>query len=356
MDQQQTGTGEVLSGPPETPSWSATDDGRLAAKMSRQGFLLRLAIMGTAGVTLSGLLALEDADRSEAATSPVDLGTFVPSLPWSFRDLDKFSELVGARPAFIHWFQDWTMDFDPAYMDEAFSRGGTPLIAWEPWVFGAGLDQPEYALSTILAGDYDTYIRNWARAAAEWGRPFFLRFAHEMNGDWTTWSPGLLGNTSQEFVAVWRRVHGIFLEEGATNVKWVWAPVVESEGPVSFADVYPGDSYVDWYGLSGYNWGNTREWSSWKSFSEIFGASYRAMKRMAPKKPIIIAEVGCAEKGGNKAAWIRNAYLKEIPARFPGIKAVCWFDANKENDWRVNSSSKSLRAYKRVAASRLYSS
>jgi hypothetical protein len=87
------------------------------------------------------------------------------------------------------------MDFDPAYMDAAVSRGGMPLVSWEPWKFGAGLDQREYALRNILSGQHDAYIRNWARAAAAWGKPFFLRFAHEMNGDWTTWSPGVNGNT-----------------------------------------------------------------------------------------------------------------------------------------------------------------
>jgi hypothetical protein len=78
------------------------------------------------------------------------------------------------------------------------------------------------------------------------------------------------------------------------------------------------------------------------------------MKSLAPKKPIMIAEVGCAEHGGDKASWIRSAYLEEIPGKFPGIKAVSWFDADKENDWRVNSSPSSLEAYKAAASSARY--
>jgi hypothetical protein len=68
----------------------------------------------------------------------------------------------------------------------------------------------------------------------------------------------------------------------------------------------------------------------------------------------MIAEVGCAEQGGDKASWIRRAYVKEIPEKFPGIKAVVWFDADKENDWRVNSSRGSLDAYRKIAAAPLY--
>ena len=310
--------------------------------------------MGAAGVALSGLSAASGAGRVGAAPSPVALGAFAPSLPWSFRDIDSFSDLVGARPAVSHWFQDWEMGFDTAYMDDAVSREQMPLVTWEPWRFGAGLDQPEYSLKKILGGRHDAYIRDWARAAARWGKPFFLRFAHEMNGDWTTWSPRVGDNTNREFIAVWRRVHGIFRQEGATNVRWVWSPVAHSEEHTPYGRVYPGDAYVDWFGISGYNWGNTREWSRWQSFSGIFGVSYRWMKRAAPKKPIMIAEVGCTEQGGDKASWIRSAYLNEIPEKFPGIKAVVWFDANKENDWRVNSSDGSLEAYKRAAASGTY--
>jgi Glycosyl hydrolase family 26 len=322
-------------------------------RMSRRD-CLGLASMWIAGTALWGLLAASEGGEAHAATPSVALGAFAPSPPWSFQDIDAFSELVGKRPAIIHWFQDWVMDFDPAYMDAAVSRGGMPLVSWEPWKFGAGLDQREYALRNILSGQHDAYIRNWARAAAAWGKPFFLRFAHEMNGDWTTWSPGVNGNNPREFVSVWRKVHSMFAQEGATNVRWVWSPVADSEEHTPYRYVYPGNAYVNWFGISGYNWGNTRSWSRWQSFSGIFGASYRTMKAMAPTKPIMIPEVGCAEQGGDKAAWIRSAYLKEIPEKFPGIKAVSWFHANKENDWRVNSSGSSLENYRRVAANTRY--
>jgi glycosyl hydrolase family 26 len=327
-----------------------------APRMSRRAFL-GMTSMGLVGTALSGLLATSGGGRAEAAVPPIALGAFAPSLPWGFQDIDAFADLVGTHPAIAHWFQDWDMGFDTEYMDAAVSRGQMPLVTWEPWRFWVKpdpLDQPGYALKRILVGDHDAYVRDWARAAARWGKPFFLRFAHEMNGDWTTWSPRVGGNTNREFVAVWRKVHGIFLQEGAANVKWVWSPVAHSEEHTPYSRVYPGDAYVDWFGISGYNWGTTHDWSRWQSFSGIFGTSYKAMQGIAPRKPIMIPEVGCAEQGGDKAGWIRSAYLKEIPERFPKIRAVCWFHANKETDWRVNSSPEALLAYKRAAASGLY--
>jgi hypothetical protein len=323
--------------------------------MGRREFL-RLGAIGAAGATMAGMAVFRSGGADATPNGSVALGAFAPSLPWSFRDIDDFSSLVGSKPAIVHWFQDWVMDFDPAYMDAAISRGGMPLVTWEPWEFGAGLDpldQPKYTLKKILDGKHDAYVSSWARAAAAWGKPFFLRFAHEMNGDWTTWSPGVGLNTARDFVSVWRRVHSIFRQEGATNVRWVWAPVAHSEEHTPYRYVYPGDAYVNWFGISGYNWGNTREWSRWQSFSEIFRKSYKTMADMA-RKPIMIPEMACAESGGDKSAWIRSAFLKEIPGTFPRIKVVAWFNADKENDWRVNSSSEALSAYKEVTRNPIY--
>jgi beta-mannanase len=41
-------------------------------------------------------------------------------------------------------------------------------------------------------------------------KPFYLRFAHEMNGKWQPWSPGVNGNTAARYVIAWRHVHHIF--------------------------------------------------------------------------------------------------------------------------------------------------
>ncbi len=328
----------------------------LGGGMSRRHFL-RLSGVGLAGAALSsvlpGILSPESITRANAATTNVALGAFAPSLPWSFRDIDSFSTLVGQKPGVIHWFQDWAMEFDTSYMDAAVSRGGMPLVTWEPWRLGGGTGQSAYALKRIIKGKHDTYIRQWAEAAASWGKPFLLRFAHEMNGDWTSWSPGVNGNTSTQFISAWKRVHNIFRKKGASNARWVWSPVAHYEGATPFGSVYPGNAYVDWVGLSGYNWGDTRDWSRWQSFSEIFGESYDIAGGIT-SKPVIVSEIASTESGGDKAAWIRKTFLEEIPDKFPRIKAVVWFDANKENDWRVNSSSGSLDVYEEVAASPFY--
>jgi beta-mannanase len=262
--------------------------------------------------------------------------------------------MVGQSPATVMWFQDWAQDgaFKTYRMDITASRGATPMVTWEPWDYAAGasVSQPAYSLRTIAAGDHDAYVRRWARDARAWGKPFYLRFAHEMNGEWTSWSPGVNGNTSAQYVAAWRRVHEIFRQEGATNARWVWCPA--SSRPFG-AELYPGDAYVDWVCLDGYNWGTSRSWSSWRSFSAVFGPSYDKLTTMT-NKPVMIGETASAEQGGDKGEWIRRGLLEEVPGRFPRVRAVLWFDKDKETDWRVNSSPASLAAFKEVAASPIY--
>jgi hypothetical protein len=294
--------------------------------------------------------------RSLASTSrQIALGASVggyPSYPLNPRPLDNYISMTQKTPAVVNWFQDWSGGFVVEHFEDVSRRGAIPMVTWSPQDYpknGNTVKQPDYALRTITAGNHDSYIRNYARNAAAWGKPMYLRFAHEMNGNWYPWSPGVNGNTSAQYVASWRHVHKIFEQEGATNVRWVWSPNIALSYTTPFAEVYPGDAYVDWVGIDGYNWGG----SQWTSFADVFGPSYRTLARMT-RKPIMIAETGSVESGGNKARWIRRALLNDVPQSFPRIKAVLWFSINYDRDWRVNTTPESLTAYKGVVSSPLY--
>jgi hypothetical protein len=287
--------------------------------------------------------------RAPEASPPIALGSTAGAAK-----IDEVTNKVGVTPSIVMWYQHWSgsPSFPSQAADAAVSRGAMPIVTWEPRDPRGGGAQPQYALRTIVAGEHDAYIRRWAQEAAAWGKPIYLRFAHEMNGDWYPWSSGVNGNTSAEYVSAWRHVHDVFRQEGATNVRWVWSP--NEDGSTPFADVYPGDAYVDWVGIDGYNWGTTQEWSEWSSLSEIFGPAYRQLTTMTDK-PMIIAETASTEVGGDKAAWIRQGLLKDLPSQFPRIRAVVWFDENKETSWSVNSSEAALAAYREAALSPLYS-
>ena len=69
----------------------------------------------------------------------------------------------------------------------------------------------------------------------------------------------------------------------------------------------------------------------------------------------MIAEFASCEPGGNKGAWIRDAYLNRIPNYYTRLKVVVWFNRNLECDWRVNSSSGALGAYRESVNNAYYS-
>ena len=149
------------------------------------------------------------------------------------------------------------------------------------------------------------------------GGPVFIRFAHEMNHQHHAypWSVGYNGNTAADYVAAWRRIHSIFRDAGADNVRFVWCPNVNIQGSSPFRRFHPGDQYVDWIGLDGYNGGSGLDWGGWLTFSQVFEPSYVDLKEH--RKPMVVCEVGSSEQGGDKAAWIEVALAREIPSVCP---------------------------------------
>jgi mannan endo-1,4-beta-mannosidase len=170
---------------------------------------------------------------------------------------------------------------------------------------------------------------------------------HEMNGNWYPWCGTVNGNAPGNHVEAWRYMRSLFREVGNNKTIWVWSPYVHCvpDAPGNgISDYFPGTGEVDWLGLDGYNWGKTRDWSSWQGFPEIFDKTYHLVTQLAPGKPVMIAEVGCAEQGGDKGRWIKDA-AEALRTRFAQIKTVVWFSVDKECDWRIESSAESLNAF-----------
>ena len=267
--------------------------------------------------------------------------------------LDDFAQRTGAMPGIAMYYQDWNEGWSSAILNQRFAqpirdRGAVPMVTWMPMLDTEDpVDQPAYTPARIAAGDFDAYIHRAAREVAADGQPVFIRLAHEMNGAWSPWGAGVNGNTPGDYRDMWRHVVGIFREERADNARWVWSPNTQGYGVAEFAPFYPGDAWVDYVALDGYNWGATKG-SGWRSFSEVFLSSYRALRDMT-HKPVMIGETGSAERGGDKAAWIKRI-PETLAEDMPAVQALVWFDRDKETDWRVDSSASSRSAFQETAA------
>ena len=256
------------------------------------------------------------------------------------------------------WFQPWGTDarseFSFAAVSELLNKGIVPMVSWEPWSPPNDprlLENPSindtFQLRKISRGDFDGYIRTWARSARELDGPIMIRVMHEMNGNWYPWGGTANGNRPGDFVSAWRHIHDLFEEEGAQNVSWVWSVNLESvpnSEDNAYDIYYPGDGYVDWIGLSGFNYGDLEVWSSWTDLQDLYRPGLRALSKY--NKPIMLAEVSSVESGGDKAEWLTRAF-STLRNEYPNVGAVIWYDAiDGDKDFRVTSSFDAAQSFK----------
>lgn len=297
-------------------------------------------------VAIIACLLSATACTTSPSRHPLSLGVAADSVA----DVGAFSAAVSAPVSIYEWYQAWEgqPQFDSARATAAASAGALPMLTWEPWAPSQGTDQPKYALARIAAGDYDTYIASFARQVRTWGGTLALRFAHEMNGNWYPWGDNVNGNKPQDAIDAWKHVRKIFTEQGAKSVVWVWCVNAARPGTQdAYASLYPGDAQVDVVALDGYNGGTALPWGGWLTPTQIFGHSLQEMNKLT-HRPLIIAETGSAEQGGDKAAWI-TALFKLVQAN-PQIRALVWFDYLKEADWRITSSKAATAAFRQAAS------
>jgi hypothetical protein len=275
--------------------------------------------------------------------------------PWDMNAVTKFEEGAKKKVSMVQFFQPFAncnpgcsfYKFPTSPMESIRTHGSIPVLSWSSQSIPSMKDEPDFQLSDVISGRYDTYIREFATQAKSWNHPFFLRFNWEMNGRWFPWHEGVNGNQAGESVRAWRHVHDIFTAVGSTNATWVWCPNAEYSGSTSLASLYPGDSYVDWTCVDGYNWGtNPAKPDKWKSFDQVYKPTYqKIVETIAPGKPMMIGEVASTEYGGSKATWIKDM-LAKIPADYPQIRALLWFDKFDSNmDWPVETSSSAASAF-----------
>jgi hypothetical protein len=152
----------------------------------------------------------------------------------------------------------------------------------------------------------------------------------------------------------------VFDSLGATNLRWI-ATLMRGTyhghggGPSRW---FP--SGADIVGADGYNRGGCSE-GGWVSFKEIFSAAHAYAKRRG--LPLFIEEWGAVEGTScgshlhhDKAKWIRAA--GDMIRSWSNLLGVCYSQTRayytrtgKTVDYRVNTSERSLEAYRQVGLS-----
>jgi beta-mannanase len=238
----------------------------------------------------------------------------------------------------VHWGNEGAFP-PPSLTTPLKNSNKTLIIFWDSMDYTAlTTNQPRFSMDAIIRGDWDNYIKSFAASAKAYGGSVILIPFEEANGNWSPWSGTLNGNTPAKVMEAYRHIHDVF--GNVPNVKWALA-LNSNSVPDTTANAlelyYPGDNYVDYMGIDGFNFG-----SPWLSFSQIFDKTLATLKRF--NKPIWIFSLATAE-GSGKAAWISDAITVQIP-KHSEIVGWVWFNEAKEQNWLVWSSDAALTAFK----------
>ncbi|MEM7256251.1 MAG: glycosyl hydrolase [Pseudomonadota bacterium] len=296
----------------------------------------------------------------QPVSAQVMLGAYLPGDGWRVEEIHRFNQ-VSAKPlAFVTFFTAFSHNWREQLNWQAskiYSTGAIPLVSWMP----VDVDDPDRnLLPEIAAGKWDNYIDQWIDGLLSWlgsypesKRPMILlRFGHEFNGHWYPYS-----GEPMLYVVAWRRIHDRFQQAGANEfVEWVWnMNHISFDNHNDVTRYYPGDHYVDWTAIDGYNWGTNHDWTNWDSFEQVFAAAYDTLVDNYPDKPILIAEFGTTEPtdvptarwgqhGSDvdndeiRAEWFFDM-LESVELHFPAIRGLGLFGNDKELSWSLTSES-----------------
>lgn len=243
----------------------------------------------------------------------------------------------------------------------------TPFIRLMPRVdYKTGCLHPNpYSLANIAAGELDEDIIRWANAAKDFGHPLMVEFGTEVNGSWFPWSGACNGGDPrgpQRFRHAYRHIVRLFRRHRVNNVTWAFHVDAYGEPDAPWnriSEYYPGDSWVDWIGVSAY--GAQTEDAYWQEFGDILLDVYPQLELLSYDKPIAVLEFGVHEPhaGGKKDEWIRKAFKTLNSGDYPRIKAISYWhenfrDEGKESRLRIDSSKSARAAYRSCVVSDVF--
>ncbi len=270
------------------------------------------------------------ATSSPIASTGLEWGAYVGD---GSSDLSNFESLVGKKMKLYADFEGWGNEFPYWLSSKVGEQGKTLVIFWEP----------DFGYDQINNGSKDSYIKEFAVEAKAYNYPVILVPFDEMNLNEEAWGYGVNGNTATKFITAWKRIHDVFVNVGASNVKFALAYNNVSIPNVSgnqYKDYYPGSEYVDYVGVDGFNFG-----SPWQSFAQIFDSAISSASTFG--KPLYIFSTGSVP-GSGKAEWISTGLGSHIQ-NYKNLKGWLWFNQNGgDGNWIVNSDANALTSFKAI--------
>ncbi len=225
----------------------------------------------------------------------------------------EFESRVGRRLSSVFTYVKWG-NFPRKWLQMCKEQGVIPQIAWEPDNLNDVRD--------------DAYLRDCERFLSELDWPVWIRFAGEMNGDWTPYH----GNPNL-YKEKFRLVHNA-LHRGQARVATVWCVNAIPLGNID--QCYPGDDACDWVGVNFYSAPFADNDRSREAFRQsplsLLDPIYR---KYSARKPIAICEYAASHQAKLDMKMRPDFAIEKmsllygaLPLLYPRVKMISWFDAN----------------------------
>jgi hypothetical protein len=247
-------------------------------------------------------------DRDERLGEPFNDENFQ-----THQNPDAFARLVGKKHASLFCYLSYGKPLPKKWIERLRQQKIAPHIAWEP----------NSGLGPVTD---NAYLRDFAQDCARARVPIFLRFASEMNGDWTAYH-----GDPAAYKQKWILVAKVF-RQLAPNVAMLWC--VNSIPEKNISEYYPGDEWVDWVGINFYSvpfYDNQRNRPGLADNpSDTLKYVY---KLYAKTKPIAIGEFGASHlskvDNQDRSEWTAkkiNELYASLPRLYPRVKMVDIFN------------------------------
>ncbi len=251
--------------------------------------------------------------------------------------LEKTKEVYGEHEMYL-FYEDWGYihsQWTPE--DGSYESAFNHIIAKKVRDVNGSLQVALNAMQGLEQVKEDKWIIDWAKAAAKYDIPIFLRFLCEMNGNWVPWN----GNPAL-YREKFKLVHNI-MEKYAPNVVMVWCP---NDGPlelngISADEYYPGDKYVDWVGVNFYvdyyDSGNVEDGNN--HYQNPLDHLKYFYEKYSDRKPLMIGETGVthfslpnSEDLTDWGAANLEKLYGTLALKYPRVKAISYFSLNQNNE------------------------
>ena len=246
---------------------------------------------------------------------------------FKFSVIPFFTEMCPAVNTNYNWFTDVVIR---QHLNTIWNASSVPMMTWQPSCY-----QPELPTLSNIDGGYkvkdtfirdigqglhDTYLENVALELKLFlsgndgiygnddDRRVYIRLGHEMNGGWYHWSVAFNKYiTTNDYKSMWVRTRQVFdsilnstivnnvtiAVDQSTRIQFVWNPNNFDAGGVKAEEYYPGDKYVDYFGMDVYNPLNLCYGGQSPIASILMIPMIQRFQALSPNKSIGVPEFGC---------------------------------------------------------------